>query len=64
MITKDDLKNFIHSSKPKGNNYADINILKEHGSYNLEKQSKIRSLGAKISMIHGFQFLMLLISKR
>ena len=47
MITKDDLKNFIHSSKPNGNNYADINILKEHGSYNLEKQSKIRSLGAK-----------------
>ena len=48
LITKEDLKRFIHSGiDGPSNNYADINKLKKFGSYQLEKQSKIKKLGAQ-----------------
>ena len=48
MITKDDLKNFIHSniSIPKIE-YADLKSLEVFGDYDIENQSKIRKAGAK-----------------
>ena len=48
MITKDDLKNFIHSnSSIQKIEYADLKILEEFGDYEIENQSKIRKTGAK-----------------
>ena len=48
MITKDDLKNFIHSnSSTQKIEYADLKILEEFGEYDIENQSKIRKAGAK-----------------
>ena len=48
MITKDDLKSFIHS---KGSSekieYADLKSLEVFGDYKVENQSKIRKAGAK-----------------
>ena len=48
MITKDDLKNFIHTnSSIQKIEYADLKILEEFGDYEIENQSKIRKAGAK-----------------
>jgi len=48
MITKDDLKNFIHSdSSIKKIEYADLKSLEVFGDYEIENQSKIRRAGAK-----------------
>ena len=48
MITKEDLKNFIHSfSNQAQPEYSDINSLSEFGDFSIEKQTKIRALGAK-----------------
>lgn len=47
MITKDDLKKFIHSSSNNNSNYNSLESLKDFGDYELEKQSKIKVLGAK-----------------
>ena len=49
MITKNDLKNYIHSSTKNIQilSYAQIDSLKGFGDFTIEKQSKIRSLGAK-----------------
>ena len=48
MITKNDLKNFIHSGiKNTETYYAQIDALKGFGDFTIEKQSKIRALGAK-----------------
>ena len=48
MITKDDLKNFIHSNNNLQKiEYADIKSLEIFGDYNIENQSKIRKTGAK-----------------
>ena len=48
MVTKDDLKNFIHSNKnAKDIAYADLDKLKNFGDYVIENQSKIRKLAAK-----------------
>ena len=48
MITKDDLKNFIHSNNSfQKKEYADLKILEEFGDYEIENQSKIRKTGAK-----------------
>ena len=44
MITKDDLKNFIHSnSNIQKIEYADLKSLEVFGEYEIENQSKIRS---------------------
>ena len=55
MITKDDLKNFIHS---KGSiqkiEYADLKSLEVYGDYKIENQSKIRKAGAK-NLIQSWQ---------
>tara|TARA_B100000963_G_scaffold28059_2_gene20789 strand:+ start:1105 stop:2295 length:1191 start_codon:yes stop_codon:yes gene_type:complete len=48
MITKDDLKNFIHSSSSIHKiEYADLKSLEVFGDYEIENQSKIRRAGAK-----------------
>ena len=48
MITKDDLKNFIHSnSSLQKLEYADLKSLEVFGDYEIENQSKIRKAGAK-----------------
>ena len=48
MITKDDLKNFIHSnSNIHKIEYADLKSLEVFGDYEIENQSKIRRAGAK-----------------
>ena len=48
MITKDDLKNFIHSNNSTQNfEYADLKSLEVFGDYQIENQSKIRRAGAK-----------------
>ena len=48
MITKDDLKNFIHSnSSIQKIEYADLKSLEVFGDYEIEGQSKIRKAGAK-----------------
>ncbi len=47
MVTKDDLKNYIHSLKDhKKTSYADISKLEDFGSYKLINQPKIKKLGA------------------
>ena len=47
-ITKDDLKNFIHSnSSIQKIEYADLKSLEVFGDYEIENQSKIRKTGAK-----------------
>ena len=47
MITKEDLKNYIHSSTTSTPSYASLNSLKDYGDFEVEQQSKIRKLGAK-----------------
>ena len=48
MITKDDLKNFIHSNNSiQKIEYADLKSLEVFGDYEIENQSKIRKAGAK-----------------
>tara|TARA_X000000950_G_scaffold14564_1_gene15737 strand:+ start:8746 stop:9942 length:1197 start_codon:yes stop_codon:yes gene_type:complete len=47
MITKEDLKNFIHSSTSSNSSYAHLDSLKDFGEFEIEQQSKIRKLGAK-----------------
>ena len=48
MITKDDLKSFIHSnSSIQKIEYADLQSLEIFGDYEIENQSKIRRAGAK-----------------
>ncbi len=48
FITKDDVKNYIHSlSESKVQSYAEIGELESFGDYVLENQSKIRKAGAK-----------------
>ena len=48
MITKDDLKSFIHSkSNIQKLEYADLKSLEFFGDYEIENQSKIRRAGAK-----------------
>ena len=48
MITKDDLKNFIHTSSGiQKLEYADLKNLEVFGDYEIENQSKIRKAGAK-----------------
>ena len=48
FITKDDLKNYIHSlSSQKAQSYADLSELESFGDFVLENQSKIRKIGAK-----------------
>ena len=48
MITKDDLKHFIHSNNSfQKLEYADIKSLEVFGDYNIDNQSKIRKVGAK-----------------
>ncbi len=48
MITKDDLKNFIHSNNNiQKIEYADLKSLEAFGDYEIENQSKIRKAGAK-----------------
>ncbi len=48
MITKDDLKNFIHSNNSMQKiEYADLKSLEVFGEYEIENQSKIRKAGAK-----------------
>ena len=47
-ITKDDLKNYIHSKlESNQSNYANLDNLKALGDYEIENQSKIRKAGAK-----------------
>tara|TARA_B100000963_G_scaffold189429_1_gene164853 strand:- start:2232 stop:3431 length:1200 start_codon:yes stop_codon:yes gene_type:complete len=48
MITKDDLKNFIHSNTSiQKIEFADLKSLEAFGDYNIENQSKIKKAGAK-----------------
>ena len=47
MITKEDLKNYIHSSTSAAPSYTSLDTLKDFGEFEVEKQSKIRKLGAK-----------------
>ena len=48
MITKDDLKSFIHSNNSiQKIEYADLKSLEIFGDYEIENQSKIRRAGAK-----------------
>ena len=47
MITKEDLKNYIHSSTNNIPSYVSLDSLKDFGEFELEQQSKIRKLGAK-----------------
>ncbi len=48
MITKDDLKHFIHSNNSYQKlEFADIRSLEVYGDYDIDNQSKIRKAGAK-----------------
>ena len=48
MVTKDDLKNFIHSNSSfQKTEYADLKSLEIFGEYEIENQSKIRKTGSK-----------------
>ena len=48
MITKDDLKDYIHSEKLNSNeSYAEVENLEKFGDFNIINQSKIKKLGAK-----------------
>ena len=47
MITKEDLKNYIHSSTSNTPSYASLDSLKDFGEFEVSQQSKIRKLGAK-----------------
>ena len=48
MITKDDLKNFIHSNTSiQKIEFADLKSLENFGDYDIQNQSKIRKAGAK-----------------
>ena len=47
MITKEDLKNYIHSSTNNTPSYTSLDSLKDYGDFEVEQQSKIRKLGAK-----------------
>ena len=48
FITKDDVKNYIHSlSSEKAQSYADLSELESFGDFVLENQTKIRKIGAK-----------------
>ena len=47
MITKEDLKIYIHSSTNNIPSYASLDSLKDFGEFEVEQQSKIRKLGAK-----------------
>ena len=47
MITKEDLKNYIHSSTNNTPSYISLDSLKDFGDFEVEQQSKIRKLGAK-----------------
>ena len=47
MITKEDLKNYIHTSGNSIPSYASLDSLKDFGDFEVEQQSKIRKLGAK-----------------
>ncbi len=48
MITKDDLKNFIHSNTSVQKiEFADLKSLEIFGDYDIQNQSKIRKAGAK-----------------
>ena len=48
FITKDDVKNYIHSlSREKTQSYADLSELEIFGDFVLENQTKIRKIGAK-----------------
>ena len=47
MITKEDLKNYIHSSTSNTPSYVSLDSLKDYGEFEIEQQSKIRKLGAK-----------------
>ena len=47
MITKEDLKNYIHSSKIGATSYTSLESLENYGEFEIEQQSKIRKLGAK-----------------
>ena len=48
MVTKDDLKKYIHSNLGKTKEvYASLEDLKDFGDYELENQTKIKIIGAK-----------------
>ena len=47
MITKEDLRNYIHSSTSNTPSYESLDSLKGFGEYKIEQQTKIRKLGAK-----------------
>ena len=47
MITKEDLKNYIHSTTNNTPSYTSLDSLKDFGDFEVEQQSKIRKLGAK-----------------
>lgn len=48
MITKDDLKHYIHSGiSIQKEQYADLKSLEEFGDYIIENQTKVRKVGAK-----------------
>ena len=47
-ITKDDLKNFIHSNIDNKTNFPNEDDFSKFGFYQVKKLSKIRALGAKI----------------
>ena len=47
MITKEDLKNYVHSMTSSAPSYASTDSLEKYGEFEIEKQSKIRRLGAK-----------------
>ena len=47
MITKEDLKNYIHSSTSSAPSYTSLDSLENYGEFEIEQQSKIRKLGAK-----------------
>ena len=46
MITKEDLKNYIHSSASSTSSYVSVDSLKDFGDFEIKQQSKIRKLGA------------------
>ena len=46
MITKEDLKNYIHSSTSNTSSYVSVDSLKDFGDFEIKEQSKIRKLGA------------------
>ena len=47
MITKEDLKNYIHTSTSSIPSYVSLDSLKDFGDFEIDQQSKIRKLGAK-----------------